>query len=389
MTEDERYMATALSLAELGRGQTAPNPLVGAVIVRNGEIVGQGAHLKAGGPHAEVHALRMAGSLAEGATAYVTLEPCSHFGRTPPCADALVAAKVSRVVVAALDPNPAVQGEGVRRLRAAGIEVVSGVLQQEARAQNEAYLTWRALNRPFVVWKCAATLDGYVATANGDSRYVTSPEARESVHELRRQHPAIAVGVGTVLADNPQLTVRLRGRAMAAAQPLRVVFDSQLRTPCGAALFEQPGQVRLYATAATASSDASEFAVRKAQLEAQGAVVRLVEAGADGRVSLTAALQDLAQDGFTSVLVEAGPRVAGALLGAKLVDKVVYYIAPKLLGSGLPAVAGRPVDRMAEALQLKRMTVSQVGPDLRVEGYLAQADDIAERGGGSGVYRPD
>ncbi len=388
MNEDERYMATALSLAELGRGQTSPNPLVGAVIVRNGEIVGQGAHLKAGGPHAEVHALRMAGSLAEGATAYVTLEPCSHFGRTPPCADALVAAKVSRVVVAALDPNPAVQGEGVRRLRAAGLEVVTGVLEQEAQVQNEAYLTWRALNRPFVVWKCAATLDGYIATANGDSRYVTSPEARESVHALRRQHPAIAVGVGTVLADNPQLTVRLRGRALDAAQPLRVVFDSQLRTPPVAALFEQPGQVRLYASAGT-GLDASEFAARKARLEEQGASIRLVEAGDDGRVSLAAALRDLAQDGFTSVLVESGPRVAGTLLGADLVDKVVYYIAPKLLGSGRSAVEGRAVDRMAEALQLKRMTVSQVGPDLRVEGYIAQADASVERGGGSVVYRPD
>lgn len=387
MTEDERYMTVALSLAELGRGQTAPNPLVGAVIVLCGEIVGQGAHLKAGEPHAEVHALRMAGSRAVGATVYVTLEPCSHVGRTPPCADALVAAKVGRVVVAAVDPNPAVQGEGVRRLRAAGIEVTTGVLERQAQAQNEAYFTWRALNRPFVVWKCAATLDGYVATTNGDSRFVTSPEARESVHELRLQHPAIAVGVGTVLADNPQLTVRLPGREPSARQPLRVVFDSALSTPPGAAVLELPGTVRFYATAAQ-GAEAAAFAERRFELEACGASVHVVEAGDDGRVSLSAALSDLARDGFTSVLVESGPRVSGALLAARLVDKVVYYIAPKLLGSGLSAVEGRAVDRMADALRLTRVTVTQVGPDLRLEGYVSK-QDMAERGGATGVHGLD
>lgn len=379
MTEAERYMSMALKLAEMGRGQTSPNPLVGAVIVGRGEVVGQGAHLKAGTAHAEVHALAMAGDQAVDATVYVTLEPCSHYGRTPPCVDALIKAKVGRVVIALVDPNPEVRGEGVRRLREAGIEVTTGVLEQQALLQNEAYFTWRAQGRPFVVWKCAATLDGYVATHSGDSRFVTSPEARQSVHELRRRHPAIAVGVGTVLADDPQLTVRLPGRLETDAQPLRVVFDSTLRTPLSAAVLGRPGQSRLYAAMPTVAV-ASTVAARAQQLRSQGADVRLVSADAAGQVSLAAALADLGSDGVTSVLVEAGPHVAGSLLRDQLVDKVVYYIAPKLLGGGMSAVQGRDLERMADALQLTRVAVTQIGSDLCVEGYVSGRDGAGPGG---------
>ncbi|MDQ0189701.1 bifunctional diaminohydroxyphosphoribosylaminopyrimidine deaminase/5-amino-6-(5-phosphoribosylamino)uracil reductase RibD [Alicyclobacillus cycloheptanicus] len=368
MSEAERLMQIALRLAELGRGQTSPNPMVGAVIVQHGEIVGQGAHLKAGGPHAEVHALRMAGDRAKGATVYVTLEPCAHVGRTPPCADALIEAGVAEVVVACTDPNPEVSGAGIRRLQQAGIRVTVGVLEKQAQALNEAYFHWRATGRPFVVWKCAATLDGYIATHQGDSRYVTSPEARQSVHQLRQEHPAIAVGVGTLLADNPQLTIRLQGRPLNAWQPLRVVFDSNLRSRPDAEVFQGPGKTLIY----TSVSDVKGG--RAAQLQARGAEIQVVEADLHGRVLLPAALNDLGQRGLTSVLVEAGPTVAGALLRDRLVDKVVYYIAPKLLGGGMTAVQGRDPERMSEALRLTRVSVSQIGPDLRVEGYVSKLD---------------
>lgn len=367
MTEADRLMSMALELAELGRGQTSPNPMVGAILVKNGEIVGQGAHLKAGGPHAEAHALAMAGDRAKGATVYVTLEPCAHVGRTPPCADALIAAGVAKVVVACTDPNPEVSGEGIRRLKNAGIDVVTGVLEQRAIAQNEAYFTWRTSGRPFVVWKCAATLDGYVATLGGDSQYVTSPEARQSVHHLRREHPAIAVGIGTVLADDPRLTVRLPDRPATVTQPLRVIFDTHLRIKPEAAVISEPGQTLLYA-----AGDDLEGQMRR--LLKSGAQVQRVGADAHGHVSLPDALSDLARRGITSLLVEAGPMVAGALLRERLVDKVVYYIAPKLLGGGLPAVSGRDPDKMAEALRLTRLSVTQIGPDLRVEGYVSKLD---------------
>jgi diaminohydroxyphosphoribosylaminopyrimidine deaminase / 5-amino-6-(5-phosphoribosylamino)uracil reductase len=240
--QDEHYMRVELQLAELGRYQTMPNPMVGAVIVHQNEIVGQGAHLKAGEPHAEVHALRMAGEKARGATLYVTLEPCSHHGRTPPCADAVISAGITRVVIATEDQNPIVQGNGIRRLRDAGLEVVTGVFAEEAYRLNEMFFTSVLHGRPFVVWKCASTLDGYIATHGGDSKYVTSALSRQSVQQLRRELPSIAVGIGTVLADNPRLTVRDE----VAMQPLRVVFDSRLRFPTTAKMLEEPGNTLIY-----------------------------------------------------------------------------------------------------------------------------------------------
>ncbi len=366
-TNDQRFMQMALQTAEAGRGQTSPNPLVGAVIVRDGEVVGVGAHLKAGTPHAEVHALRMAGDRAEGATVYVTLEPCSHHGRTPPCCDALIAAKVQRVVVALADPNPVVSGEGIRRLREAGIAVDVGLCANEAARQNEAYLTWRRKERPFVIWKCAATLDGYIAAPSGHSTYVTGEVARQEVQVLRRSISAIAVGVGTVLADNPRLTVRDKDdRAEAyALQPVRVVFDSQLRTPPTAALLDQPGRTIIYCTEAARERSADEIQA----LSRSNVDVVPVVAGPDGRVSLFAALKDLGQRGYISVLVEGGSQLSSALLQEHLVDKVVYYVAPKLLGRGIPALTGPVPASMAEAIDLCDVTWTSVGSDIRVEGY--------------------
>lgn len=369
-------MQIALTLAELGRGQTSPNPMVGAVLVKDGEVVGQGAHLKAGLAHAEVHALRMAGENAKGATAYVTLEPCSHYGRTPPCADALIEAGVRRVVIAMEDPDVRVQGQGVMKLRQAGIEVATGVLATEAAHLNEEYVTLKEKERPFVTWKCAATLDGYIATANGHSSFVTGPEARRTVHEMRRRVSAIAVGIQTVLSDNPRLTVRLGEDAESnLPHPVRVVFDSRLRMPLEAAMLKEPGQTLIYTTKATVRHSADAIIA----LQERGAEVIGVEADATGRVQLAAALADLARRGYQGVIVEGGATIAGALLQEQLVDKVVYYIAPKLLGGGLPALSGHAPDRMDAAIALHSVVWTQVGDDLRVEGYPVYATQVAAK----------
>ena len=372
-------MQIALTLAELGRGQTSPNPMVGAVLVKDGEVVGQGAHLKAGLAHAEVHALRMAGENAKGATAYVTLEPCSHYGRTPPCADALIEAGVRRVVIAMEDPDVRVQGQGVMKLRQAGIEVATGVLATAAAHLNEEYVTLKEKERPFVTWKCAATLDGYIATANGHSSFVTGPEARRTVHEMRRRVSAIAVGIQTVLSDNPRLTVRLGEDAESnLPNPVRVVFDSRLRMPLEAAMLKEPGQTLIYTTKATVSHSADAIIA----LQERGAEVVGVEADVTGRVQLAAALGDLARRGYQGVLVEGGATIAWALLQEQLVDKVVYYIAPKLLGGGLPALSGHGPTRMDAAIALHSLVWTQVGDDLRVEGYPVYTAQIADKRGG-------
>ncbi|KPV42173.1 bifunctional diaminohydroxyphosphoribosylaminopyrimidine deaminase/5-amino-6-(5-phosphoribosylamino)uracil reductase RibD [Alicyclobacillus ferrooxydans] len=386
MTEDERYMKLALQLAELGRGQTSPNPLVGAVIVKDGVIIGQGAHLKAGGPHAEVHALRMAGEAARDSTIYVTLEPCSHHGRTPPCADAIVEAGIQRVVYAAQDPNPAVSGQGAARLREAGVEVVQGVLASEAHKQNEAFWVWVTEERPFVVWKCAATLDGYIAADSGHSTYVTSDEARASVQRLRRDVAAIAVGVKTVIEDNPRLTVRgpsLAAEAMLTGvvnkasfadlettqgyrQPVRVVFDSKLRTPITSALLGEAGKTLIYTTHYGYDSAGTEYV---SGLTRAGAVVIPVMADEADHVYLPEALRDMAKQGISSLLVEGGSTLVASFLEERLVDKVLYYLAPKFLRSGIRATKGRRTERMLDALNLDKVSYEQVGPDILVTGY--------------------
>ncbi|RIV23243.1 bifunctional diaminohydroxyphosphoribosylaminopyrimidine deaminase/5-amino-6-(5-phosphoribosylamino)uracil reductase RibD [Alicyclobacillaceae bacterium I2511] len=370
-------MNMALQLAENARGQTAPNPLVGAVVVKDGRLVGQGAHLYPGGPHAEVYALQTAGEAARNATVYVTLEPCNHHGRTPPCTQALLNAGVQRVVIANLDPNPHVAGGGTLRLREAGVQVDVGVLAAAARRQNETFFTWAQKSRPFVVWKTALTLDGYIAAISGDSAYVTGPEARASVQELRRQFSAIMVGVGTVLADNPRLTVRpiITDTDVSAAedtltlgmlrQPLRVVLDSHLRTPPSAQLLKEPGATRIYTTDMAITT----YADRVWDLQQAGAQVVPVATDKTERVDIAQVLTHLAATGVDSLLVEAGTGLASSLFAMGLLDKVVAYVAPKLLGGGRPALKGRDVQRMDEAVELGEVCWQAVGQDLRLEGY--------------------
>ena len=339
-------MLRAVSLAAKGLGSTSPNPVVGCVILdASGAIVGEGFHAYVGGPHAEVRALAAAGDRARGGTAVVTLEPCNHTGRTGPCSEALVRAGVVRVVAGVADPNP-VATSGADSLRAYGVEVEMGVRADEVRAGNLAWLTSTARAaigdpRPFVIWKFASTLDGRSAALDGTSQWITSPDARADVQELRSTVDAIMVGVGTVLADDPHLTARTDAGALANRQPVRVIVDSAQRTPADARV--RDGAARTWiATAAEVGADAA------------------------GQVDLRKLGVGLFDRGCRRVLLEGGPTLAGAYLREGLVDEVVGYIAPKLLGAGPPALATAGIVTIAEALDLELVDVKRVGPDLRI-----------------------
>ncbi len=355
----ERLMRRALSLARKGVGRTSPNPAVGCVIVRDGSIVGEGWHRKAGTPHAEVHALRMAGDLARGADVYVTLEPCAHFGRTPPCADALVAAGVGRVFVGMVDPNPRVAGKGMEILQTAGIAVTVGICEQECQLLNESFVKQVTTGLPFVILKSALTLDGKTATANGDSRWITGERSRRLVHRLRDQVDAIMVGVGTVVADDPQLTVRhLRGR-----DPLRVIVDSGLRMPATARVLNQESTADTLVATTVNGSD------RGAALRANGAEL-LVCKERNGRVDLVDLLRHLGARGVQSILLEGGATLAGEFVRQGLVDKVMFFYAPKLVaGEGRGLFSGMGAEMMAESIALNGVRIARVGDDVLVTGY--------------------
>lgn len=375
MTEDQRWMAQALRLAAPGRYSTMPNPCVGCVLVRNGAVVGEGTHWRAGEPHAEVHALRQAGEAAHGATAYVTLEPCSHHGRTPPCADALVAAGVKRVVVAMQDPNPRVAGRGLARLQAAGIVVSVGCLESAARELNLGFIQRMTRQRPWVRIKMAASLDGRTALASGASQWITGAAARADVQHWRARAGAILTGSGTVLTDDPRLTVRFSVpellhrdgytaldaatlAALPAPAPLRVVLDSRLRTPETARLLAEGPAVLLTHPEQVATETAE-------RLRQRGAVIEALPATAQGALDLSAVLDWLAQHAINEVHVEAGARLAGALVNADLVDEWLLYQAPCWLGS-----AGRPVwegsiDQMSQCKRLVVVSQERVGTDWR------------------------
>ena len=360
---DQSFMARALQLARLGLFSTHPNPRVGCVIVRDGEIVGEGWHQRAGEPHAEVHALRQAGERAGGATAYVTLEPCSHHGRTGPCAEALVSAGVSRVVAAMSDPNPLVAGRGLRRLQEAGIEVRCGVLEAEAAELNAGFIKRMQSGLPLVRVKLAMSLDGRTAMASGESQWITGPAARAEVQRLRARSAAVLSGADTVLTDGARLTVRpnelqvdAEQTALAASRPpLRVLIDGRLRVPASAP-FYQAGPALTLCVAETAVAG---------ELRAAGHEV-LVLAGANGRVDLPAALRLLGERGINEVLLEAGPRLAGAFAQAGLVDEYQIFIAGKLLGSSARPLLDWPLERMAEAPALKIVDIRAFGDDWRV-----------------------
>jgi diaminohydroxyphosphoribosylaminopyrimidine deaminase / 5-amino-6-(5-phosphoribosylamino)uracil reductase len=358
------YMQRALMLAALGAGRVSPNPMVGAVVVREGRIVGEGFHQAVGGPHAEVHALEAAGPQARGATLYVTLEPCNHTGRTPPCTEKILAAGIGRVVSAMNDPNPEVAGGGHAFLRARGVEVLCGIGEAEARRLNESFIKFVRTRRPFVLLKLAATLDGRIATRTGDARWVTGPAARERVHRLRHALDAIMVGVGTVAADNPQLTARLPEGG--GVDPVRIVLDTKLRMAGSARMLQQTSTAATYVVCGPPAG-----ADDRRRLSAAGAHILEVPVNGDG-IDLAVLMERLGAMGLTSLLIEGGARVAGSALRAGIVDKILFHYAPKILGGddGRPMLRGAGPDAMQDALALSDVTVERLGEDIAVEGYI-------------------
>lgn len=361
---DRRLMARAVQLAARGLYTTEPNPRVGCVLAKDGQIVGEGWHVRAGDGHAEVNALAQAGDAAQGATAYVTLEPCSHVGKTPPCADALVKAGVSRVVAAMQDPNPQVAGQGLARLRAAGISVDCGLLEAESRALNPGFIQRMQKNLPWVRLKLAMSMDGRTAMASGESQWITGPEARADVQRLRARSGAVVSGADSVLLDDSALTVRASelgldpelSDAAAARQPLRVLIDGRLRVPLDRRLFREAGPVLVVC----AESQPSETAYLQQQLEL------LSLPGPDGKVDLPLLLRELAARGCNEVLVESGAALAGAFWRAGLVDELIVYMAPRLLGSRARPLLELPFDTMAEAMDVEITDMRAIGRDWRI-----------------------
>lgn len=360
--DDQQFMKQALDLAKAAAGQTSPNPLVGSVIVKAGRIIGMGAHLKAGEAHAEVHALRMAGSEAQGADLYVTLEPCSHYGRTGPCADAIIRAGIRRVVVAVLDPNPLVSGNGVRKLESAGIRVEIGVCEAEALELNRMFFTFIRKNRPFVTLKHAITMDGKIATRGGRSEKITGPAVQQDVHKLRFLHDAILVGAQTLALDNPRLTNRV---ADSKKQPIRVVLDHDLRIPQESHIIQVPDAPTWIITGSNA-----DIENRAAQFPAHVTILQLDEP----RVEITSALKLLAERKVLSVLVEGGQKINTAFLKSGQVDEIITYIAPIILGDeGTVSVFGDLQTGAAEnGIQLETRDVERIGDDLKITSTLKE-----------------
>jgi len=368
---DVHFMKQALRLAARGRGKTSPNPMVGALVVAQGKVAGSGYHKQAGGPHAEIFALQQARSRSRHATLYLTLEPCCHTEkRTPPCVPSVIHSGVRRVVVAMRDPNPQVAGRGIRQLRRAGITVDVGCLQREAAKLNEVYLHWVHTGRPFVILKAAMTLDGKIATANGESQWITGVRAREHVHKLRGQMDAIAVGVNTILKDDPQLTVRLpvKGRgAHPVRQPVRLVFDSTLRVPLTARVFKN---IEKSPTAIATTTRASSTKIE--QLRAMDVEVLMVSRKRN-QVSLRRVLQELGKMGFTSLMVEGGSELNAAFLRDDLVNQVYLYVSPALLGgqNAKGLIGGLSPKHLAQKIPISSVHVHKLGDDFLVTGDLA------------------
>jgi diaminohydroxyphosphoribosylaminopyrimidine deaminase/5-amino-6-(5-phosphoribosylamino)uracil reductase len=362
-------MRRALALARKALGRVSPNPAVGAVLAKDGRVIGEGYTQPPGEPHAEVVALLQAAEHAQGATLYVTLEPCSHHGRTPPCADSIIASGVERVVCALQDPNPLVSGQGIERLRGAGVRVEVGLYAEEAAHLNEAFLTFITQKRPFTILKAASSLDGKIATRAGDSQWISSEVSRAYVHRLRRQVDAVMVGIGTALRDNPRLTPRPPGRVRPGS-PIRIVVDSQARLPLTSTLFDDLPRYPLFiAVGDDAPAD------RINSLAQMGAEV-LPAPDDRGRVDLVSLYRQLAHRDITSVLLEGGGELAASALQADLVDKAIFFLAPLLIGGrdAKTALEGNGPETLSLATPLHAMSVHRSGPDLRVEGYLHPMD---------------
>lgn len=353
---DQDYMRLAIELAANTNGQTSPNPLVGAVVVKENQIVGMGAHLKAGEAHAEVHAIKMAGEKAKDATIYVTLEPCSHFGRTPPCADLLIKSEVKRVVIASTDPNPLVAGQGIERLRKAGIEVDVGILREEAEGLNEVFFHYISTGMPYITLKSATSLDGKIATVSGESKWITSEESRLDVHKYRHQHDGILVGINTILKDDPELTTRL---PLGGKNPIRIVLDTNLRTPLDAKLVNDnkaPTWIIVGQNVATEKI--------KAMQEKYAEVIEMPSTVLD----TLDVLKVLGEKGITSLFVEGGSQINGSFIKAKAINQVITYIAPKIIGgaSAPTSIGGAGFEKINDCLALQIKSVETIGADIKI-----------------------
>ena len=364
--QDEYYMARALKLAQRGRFTTHPNPNVGCVIVKDGEIVGEGYHQRAGEPHAEVHALRMAGEKAKGATAYVTLEPCSHHGRTPPCCDALIAAGVARVVAAMQDPNPQVAGRGLYRLQQAGIDVSHGLMMSEAEQLNKGFLKRMRTGFPYIQLKLGASLDGRTAMASGESQWITSPQARRDVQRLRAQSHAILTSSATVLADDPMLNCRVEG----GVDPVRIICDSNLHIPTESQIVKTASDIETIVACSQEALESERKQEKIRRLKEAGIQIIGTE-GAHG-VNLVELMKKLGGQNIDSILLEGGGTLNASALEDGIVNKVYAYIAGKLIG-GMDArspVEGMGIDRMADAITLQNVEIEKLGDDFCIVGYV-------------------
>jgi diaminohydroxyphosphoribosylaminopyrimidine deaminase/5-amino-6-(5-phosphoribosylamino)uracil reductase len=362
----ETYMKIAIAQARKARGRVSPNPLVGAVVVKKGKIVGLGYHCRAGGPHAEITALEHAGKKARNADLFVTLEPCCHYGKTPPCVDTIIESNINNVIVGMTDPNPLVAGKGIAKLRGAGIGVQTGVLEEECKKLNEVFIKYITRKTPFVILKVASTLDGNIATRTGDSRGITCRKSLRLVHQLRDQVDAIMVGIGTVKADNPLLTTRLEEKK--GKDPVRIIIDSSLSISPRAKVFNR----RSEAGVIVATTNGASLRKRE-RLEKLGVRV-ITSTGKNGSVDLKRLMRALGKLEITSILLEGGTRLITSALKEKIVDKFFFFYAPKILGGrsvhGITAGAG--VDRIRQALKVRDLTVRKSGDDVLVEGYLGK-----------------
>lgn len=353
-------MKRALRLAEKGRGRTSPNPMVGAILIKEGKVVGEGYHVKAGESHAEIIALHEAGVEARGATLYVNLEPCAHYGKTPPCAPQVIESGVGRVVVGMKDPNPLVNGRGLDILRKAGLEVQVGILERESCKLNEAYCKYILKKEPFVILKVAATLDGKMATREGESKWISGESSRRLVHRWRDQVDGVLVGIGTILRDNPMLTARIKG----GRDPFRIILDSQLRIPEDAKVIGNTPSKLIVVT--------SEFAQRdkRERLEQKGVQVIVLDSEGE-RINLKTCLSKLGEIGMMSLLVEGGSQVNGSFLDKKLVDKFLFILSPKLMGDPqAPGIfGGEGVSKLQDSIILREVKIRRIGGDILIEGY--------------------
>ncbi len=366
---DEQYMKEALKLAAGGKGFVNPNPLVGAVIVKNGKIIGKGYHKFFGGPHAEVYALREAGDNAKGSDLYVTLEPCSHYGKTPPCAKAIVEAGIKKVVIGSVDPNPLVSGRGVKILRDKNIEVVTGVMEREAAKINEIFMNYIKSKVPFVILKAGVTLDGKIATASGESKWITGEKSRLKVHQMRNRVMAIMVGVGTVILDDPLLTTRLEEKCKS---PKAIIVDSKLRVPVEAQIFKTSHE-REIIIACT-----EKFDKHKAEsLKSMGVNIVACPENKEGRVDLKYLAKKLGEMGIDSVLIEGGAELNFSALKSGIVNKVIYFIAPKILGgkNAKTSVEGHGIENLSDSIKLKDIYVENVGEDIMIQTYVMNAEN--------------